>query len=151
MQNKSEVDKVERKGWLNWKCFTKSNLLKVTWLQLWDVDNFISFPKSQRSSKLEFRAKSYAHNMKSELLKKCSSIWDVRFTPDCPVCKFAQTCMASTLGCIEFHKLSKKYKIIENRSLELKSYGQNMTSEHGLSGAHRTVRCAIFRSSNGYL
>jgi hypothetical protein len=27
--------------------------------------------------------------------------------------KFTQTDMASTLGCIEFHKLSKKYKIIE--------------------------------------
>jgi hypothetical protein len=27
--------------------------------------------------------------------------------------KFAQTGMASTLGCREFHKLSKKYKIIE--------------------------------------
>jgi hypothetical protein len=27
--------------------------------------------------------------------------------------KFAQTDMASTLGCREFHKLSKKYKIIE--------------------------------------
>jgi hypothetical protein len=27
--------------------------------------------------------------------------------------KFAQTGMASTLGCRKFHKLSKKYKIIE--------------------------------------
>jgi hypothetical protein len=27
--------------------------------------------------------------------------------------KFAQTGMASTLGCREFHKLSKKYKIIK--------------------------------------
>ena len=74
------------------------NLLKLVWLQLWDVENFISFPKSTRSSKSEFGAKSY---------------------------------------------------------------GQNTTSEHGLSGAHRTVRCtpdrpvrhvrcAIFGSSNGY-
>ena len=46
------------------------NLLKLVWLQLWDVDNFISFPKSSRSSKSEFGAKSYAHNTKSELLKK---------------------------------------------------------------------------------
>ena len=44
------------------------NLLKLIWLQLWDVENFISFPKS---------------------------------------------------------------------------YGQNTTSGHGLSGAHRTVRCAM--------
>jgi hypothetical protein len=64
------------------------NLLKLIWLQLWDVENFIRFPKSTRSSKLEFRAKSY---------------------------------------------------------------GQNTTSEYGMSGAHRTVRCAILESSNGYL
>jgi hypothetical protein len=56
------------------------NLLKLIWLQLWDVENFISFPKSIRSSKSEFGAKRY---------------------------------------------------------------GQNTTSEHGLSGAHRTVRCAM--------
>jgi hypothetical protein len=35
------------------------NLLKLVWLQLWDVDNFISFPKSTRSSKSEFEANSY--------------------------------------------------------------------------------------------
>jgi hypothetical protein len=35
------------------------NLHKLVWLQLWDVENFISFPKSTRSSKSEFRAKSY--------------------------------------------------------------------------------------------
>jgi hypothetical protein len=35
------------------------NLLKLVWLQLWDIDNFISFPKSTRSSKSEFGAKSY--------------------------------------------------------------------------------------------
>jgi hypothetical protein len=68
------------------------HFLKLVWLQLWDVENLISFPKSTRSSKLEFGAKSY---------------------------------------------------------------GQNTTSEHGLSGAHRTVRCAndrctIFGSSNSY-
>jgi hypothetical protein len=56
------------------------NFLKLVWLQLWDVENFISFPKSTRSSKSEFGSKSY---------------------------------------------------------------GQNTSSEHGLSGAHRTVRCAI--------
>jgi hypothetical protein len=60
------------------------NLLKLVWLQLLDVENFISFPKSTRTSKSEFGAKSY---------------------------------------------------------------GQNTTSEHGLSGAHRTIRCAIFGSS----
>jgi hypothetical protein len=64
------------------------NFLKLVWLQLWDVENFISFPKSTRSSKSEFEAKSY---------------------------------------------------------------GPNTTSQHGLSGGHRTVRCAIFGSSNGYL
>jgi hypothetical protein len=63
------------------------NLLKPVWLQLWDVENFISFPKSTRSSKSQFGAKSY---------------------------------------------------------------GQNTTSGLGLSGAHRTVRCAIFGSSNDY-
>jgi hypothetical protein len=56
------------------------NLLKMEWLQLWDVENFISFPKSTRSLKSEFGTKSYR---------------------------------------------------------------QNTTSEHGLSGAHRTVRCAM--------
>ena len=56
------------------------NLLKLVCLQLWDVDNFISFPKSTRSSKSEFGAKSY---------------------------------------------------------------GENTTSGHGLSSAHRTVRCTM--------
>ena len=72
------------------------NLLKLIWLQLWDVENFISFPKSTRSSKSEFGAKSY---------------------------------------------------------------GQNTTSGHELSGAHRTVRCAMSGApqkaaellSNGYI
>jgi hypothetical protein len=42
------------------------NLLKLVCLQLWDVDNFISFPKSTRSSKSEFGAKSYGQNTASE-------------------------------------------------------------------------------------
>ena len=42
------------------------NLLKLIWLQLWDVENFISFPKSTRSSKSEFGAKSYGQNTTSE-------------------------------------------------------------------------------------
>jgi hypothetical protein len=42
------------------------NLLKLVWLQLWDVENFISFPKSTRSSKLEFGAKSYGQTTTSE-------------------------------------------------------------------------------------
>jgi hypothetical protein len=42
--------------------------------------------------------------------------------------------MASTLGCREFHKLRKKYKIIKI-GVGAKSYGQNTTSENGLSGA----------------
>jgi hypothetical protein len=70
------------------RLFSVPNFLKLIWHQLWDVENFISFPKSIRSSKSKFGAKSY---------------------------------------------------------------GQNTTSEHGLSGAHQTVRCAIFGSSNGYL
>ena len=41
------------------------NLLKLIWLQLWDVENFISFPKSTRSSKSEFGAKSYGQNTTS--------------------------------------------------------------------------------------
>jgi hypothetical protein len=150
MQNKSELDKVERKGWLNWKCFIKSNLLKLTWLQLWDVDIFISFPKSPRSSKSEFGAKSYAHNTKSELLKKTRAAYGMfgaHWTVRCA--KVSQTCMASTLGCREFHKLSKSTRSSKSE-FGAKSYGQNTTSEHGLSGAHRTVRCAIFGSSNDY-
>jgi hypothetical protein len=42
------------------------NLLKLVWLQLWDVENFISFPKSTRSSKSEFVAKSYSQNTTSK-------------------------------------------------------------------------------------
>jgi hypothetical protein len=41
------------------------NLLKLIWLQLWDIYNFISFPKSTRSSKSEFGAKSYGQNTTS--------------------------------------------------------------------------------------
>jgi hypothetical protein len=62
------------------------NLLKMIWLQLWNVVDFISFPKSIRSLKSKFGAKSYGQNTTS------------------------------------------------NRVLR------------GLSGAHRTVRCAIFGS-----
>jgi hypothetical protein len=54
------------------------NLLKI--VQIWDFENFTSFPKSTRSLKSVFGAKSY---------------------------------------------------------------GQNTTSEHGLSGAHRSVWCAM--------
>jgi hypothetical protein len=42
------------------------NLLKLVCLQLWNVDNFISFLKSTRSSKSEFGAKRYGQNMASE-------------------------------------------------------------------------------------
>jgi hypothetical protein len=48
---------------------------------------------------------------------------------------------------ISFPKSTRLSKL----EFEAKSYGQNTTSEHGLSGAHRTVRCAIFGSFNGYL
>jgi hypothetical protein len=43
------------------------NLLKLVWLQLWDVENFISFPKSIRSSKSEFGAKSYGQNRQADM------------------------------------------------------------------------------------
>jgi hypothetical protein len=42
------------------------NLLKPLCLQLWDVGHFINFPKSTRSSKSEFGAKSYGQNTTSE-------------------------------------------------------------------------------------
>jgi hypothetical protein len=42
------------------------NLLKLVWLQLWDVENFISFSKSTRSSKSEYGVKSYGQNTTSE-------------------------------------------------------------------------------------
>jgi hypothetical protein len=42
------------------------NLLKLVWLQVWDVQNFIKFSKSTRSSKSEFGAKSYGQNTTSE-------------------------------------------------------------------------------------
>jgi hypothetical protein len=147
----SEVDKVERKGWLNWKSFTKSNLLKLARLQLWDVDNFISFPKSPRSSKSEFRAKRYAHNTKSELLKK------VQHHMGCPVhtrlsgvpnlLKLVWLQLWDVENFISFPKSTRSSK----SEFGAKSYGQNTTSEHGLSGAYRTVRCAIIGSSNVYL
>jgi hypothetical protein len=38
---------------------------KMIWLQLWDVVDFISFPKSLRSLKSKFGAKSYGHNTTS--------------------------------------------------------------------------------------
>jgi hypothetical protein len=39
----------------------------MIWLQLWDVEDFIRFPKSTRSSKSEFGAKSYGQNTISNL------------------------------------------------------------------------------------
>jgi hypothetical protein len=143
MQNKSELDKVERKGWLNWKCFTKSNLLKLTCLQLWDVDNFISFPKSPRSSKSEFGAKSYAHNTKSELLKKqeqhmgCPVHTGLSGVPN--LLKLVWLQLWDVENFISFPKSTRSSK----SEFGAKSYGQNTTSGHGLSGAHRTVRCAM--------
>jgi hypothetical protein len=150
MQNKSELDKVERKGWLNWKCFTKSNLLKLARLQLWDVDKFISFPKSPRSSKSEFRAKSYAHNTKSELLKKqeqhmrCPVHTGLSGVPN--LLKLVWLQLWNVENFISFSKSIRSSKL----EFGAKSYGQNTTSKHELSGAHRTIRCAIFGSSNGY-
>jgi hypothetical protein len=43
------------------------NLLKMIRIQLWDIDVFISFPKSIRSSKSEFGAKLYDQNTTSIL------------------------------------------------------------------------------------
>jgi hypothetical protein len=48
------------------------DLLKRIWLQLWDVENFISFPKSTRSSKSEYGAKSYGQNTTSEHGLSCA-------------------------------------------------------------------------------
>jgi tRNA nucleotidyltransferase (CCA-adding enzyme) len=143
MQNKSELDKVERKSWLNWKCFTKSNLLKLAWLQHWDVDNFISFPKSPRSSKSEFGAKSYAHNTKSELLKKqeqhmgCPVHTGLSGMPN--LLKLVWIQLWDVENFISFPKSTRSSK----SEFRAKRYGQNTTSEHRLSGAHQTVRCAM--------
>jgi hypothetical protein len=46
--------------------FGVPHLLKLKWLQLWDVEIFIRFPKSTRSSISEFGAKSYGQNTTSE-------------------------------------------------------------------------------------
>ena len=150
MQNKSELDKVERKGWLNWKCFTKSNLLKLTWLQLWDVDNFISFPKSLRSSKSEFGAKSYALNTKSELLKKqeqhmgCPVHTGLSGVPN--LLKLVWLQLWDVENFIIFPKNTRSSK----SEFGVKSYSHNTTSGHGLSGAHRTVRCTARWCKSGW-
>jgi hypothetical protein len=132
----SHKKKRERKDWLNWKCFTISNLFKLTWLQLWDVENFISFPKSPRSLKSELcpqykvgiaekqrQHKGYFTGLSGvpNLLKMiCLQLWDVE-------------------DFIIFSKSTRSSK----SELGAKSYGQNTTSKHGMSIAHRTVRCAM--------
>jgi hypothetical protein len=64
----------------SWKCWKKlqqhrsyftepfgvPNLLKMIWLQIWDIEDFISFTKSRRSQKSKFGAKSYGQNTTSD-------------------------------------------------------------------------------------
>jgi hypothetical protein len=93
---------------------------------------------------LEFRAKLYAHNTKSELLKKLQQHMG------CPVhiglsgvpnlLKLVWIQLWDVENFISFPKST----ISSKPEFGAKSYGQNTTSEHGLSGAHRTVRCAMF-------
>jgi hypothetical protein len=115
------------------------------------IYNFISFPKSPRSSKSEFGAKRYAHNTKSELLKKlqqhmgCPVHTGLSIVPN--LLKLVRLQLWDVENFISFPKSTRSSK----SRFGAKSYGQNTTSEHGLSGAHRTIRCTIFESSNGYL
>jgi hypothetical protein len=69
------------------------------------------------------------------------------------VCQITQNDMDSTMGYRGFYKLPKSTRSSKSEFVA-KRYSQNTTSYpllHGLSGAHRTVRCAIFRSFNDYL
>ena len=58
--------------WMNWNCLMILDLLKLTWHQLKAIELFIIFPKSPRSPKSKFRAKSYAQNMEVCLCWKWS-------------------------------------------------------------------------------
>jgi hypothetical protein len=109
-----------------------SNLLKLICHQLWDVYNFISFPKSLRSSKLEFRAKSYTHNTKLEVQKKLqqhrscfTGLYDV---PN--LLKMIWIQLWDEEDFISFPKSTRSSK----SEFEAKSYGQNTTSNHVLRG-----------------
>jgi hypothetical protein len=62
--------------------------------------------------------------------------------------KFSQNGMDLTLGCIDFHKLSKNTRSSKSE-FGAKSYSQNTTSKDGCLVRH--VQCAIFGSSNSYL
>jgi hypothetical protein len=98
-------------------------------VQLLDVDNFISFPKSPRSSKLEFGAKCYAHNTKSELLKKTAAAYEMSGGPN--LLKLVCLQLWDVENFISFPKSTRSSK----SEFGAKSYGQNTTSEHGLSSA----------------
>jgi hypothetical protein len=45
-----------------------AKLLKMIWLQLYNIEDFISFSKRTISSKLEFGAKSYGQNTTCNLV-----------------------------------------------------------------------------------
>jgi hypothetical protein len=64
-------------SWQSWEeglneleVFHKLKSTQTDMVQLWDVENFISFPKFPKSSKSKFGAKSYAHNTEFEVLQK---------------------------------------------------------------------------------
>jgi hypothetical protein len=94
-----EITEAKTKEWLKLEVFHDFDLLKLAWIQLWDVDNFTGFPKSSKSSKSEFGAKSYAHNTNLGLWKKTAAAQD-RCAQEVRCAESTQTGMISTLGCI---------------------------------------------------
>ena len=71
--NKIEVTKAETKIWMNWNSLMILDQLKLIWHQFRDEEFFIRFPKSLRSLKSKFGAKSYAQNTRTGPYEQCQS------------------------------------------------------------------------------
>jgi hypothetical protein len=73
---------------------------------------FYKLSKMSKIINIRVRSKKLCPQYKVGIAEKTAAVYGLFHRPFW-CAKFAQNGMDSTLGCREFHKLSKKYKIIE--------------------------------------
>jgi hypothetical protein len=148
-----EITEAKTKEWLKLEVSHDFDLLKLAWIQLWDVDNFTGFPKSSKSSKSEFGAKSYAHNTNLDCGKKLQQHKTVvhKRSGVQNLLKLAWFQLWVVENFISFSKSTRSSK----SKFGAKSYGQNTTSILFYVRGPVAIRFEgpvhQFRSSNGYL
>jgi hypothetical protein len=141
-----EITEAKTKEWLKLEVSHDFDLLKLAWIQLWDVDDFTGFPKSSKSSKSEFGAKSYAHNTNLDCGKKLQQHKTVvhKRSDVQNLLKLAWFQLWVVENFISFSKSTRSSK----SKFGAKSYGQNTTSIlFCLRGPVRHRTDPIWRSS----